>query len=123
MRQTRRDRFADLAVIPAVSVAFLMLAFLLLTATLHSARPTDIALPVSLLGTSSGSYPVLVVDRHGAVSFDTWEGEDALERAAKESGGILVLADRDTLGTDLAKILARLRSLGSSSLSVGVLRP
>lgn len=112
MRVLRRDRFTDLAVVPAVSVAFLMLAFLLLTATLDSAPAPSAAPP-----------PVLTVDQSGAIAFGSQTGEAALRQASQSPAGVLVLADPMGDGARLARILDRLRALDAGPLSLGVLQP
>lgn len=108
----------DAADVPMVSVAFLMLAFLLLTAS-----PGDISVdsvrPPRASASAVESLEPLRIHADGSLAYDAHTGPAALEAASASGREVLPLrADRDLPARHLASILRHLEDIGIGSVNL-----
>lgn len=110
----------DAADVPTVSVAFLMLAFLLLTASLEDIAADSIHPPHAVAG-SVESHEPLRIHANGSLAYGAHTGPAALAAAVASGREVLPLrADRDLPARNLALLLQRLEGtrVGAANLLV-----
>ena len=92
---------------PMVSVAFLMLAFLLITASLHGGE-AGLRPPQATGGSVSGGGRLLHIEPDGTLRSGTLRGAEALSSLSGPDP-VRILVDRDVEARHLAAALGKLR--------------
>ena len=107
-------------IVPMICIAFLMLAFLLLTATLDIQREENIALPGSHAHEKTGASTSLYIRMDGTPEFGDLSGQEAIHAFSVQPAPSRILADRDLEAVHLARILAELRDIGFTEAILAV---
>lgn len=106
------------SIVPMINVVFLLLVFFLMTATIAPPDPFEVALPESRSEEPSETDLALYLSADGQLSWDGVEGEAALLALAESGRGrdagdpLIIRADRELPGVEIARLLARLAALG-----------
>ncbi|MEM9146001.1 MAG: biopolymer transporter ExbD [Pseudomonadota bacterium] len=117
----RRDRTS---VVPMINIVFLLLIFFLLSATVQTLAPFDVAPPASRAEAPVETPETLFIAADGTMAFDQARGEAVFaEIAATGLSRVLVSADRDLPAQRLAQIMGQLGAAGVTSARLVVERP
>lgn len=120
--QPPRRRSAFDSTVPMINVAFLLLAFFLMTSTLAPATPFAVAPPHAAGGLPPEPAPILHVSAAGETGFLDLRGEAALDAfaaaaAASETAGRLRI-DGGAEGRAAARILRELAARGLAAVDL-----
>ncbi|MCR9150648.1 MAG: biopolymer transporter ExbD [Rhodobacteraceae bacterium] len=110
---TRRPRAES--IVPMINVVFLLLIFFLMSADLRAPPPVDVHLPDADVALAQLPPGALYAAADGTLAFGPSRGAAALQ-AAVAGGTVVLRADRDLPGADLARLLARLAALGATEV-------
>jgi len=104
------------SIVPMINVVFLLLIFFVMTAELRPAPPLDLQLPEA--GAERAAVPpgALFAAADGTLAFGAARGAAALAAAVAADGSVVLRADRDLPGAELARLLARLAALGAAEV-------
>lgn len=106
-----RLRFRE-ATVPMINLAFLMLAFFLMLASLGAPPPFALDPPVGgAAQIASASTPVFL-GADGRLVYGVWEGAAVFDALAERRGPIELRADADVPAYVVASLLARLAEIG-----------
>lgn len=104
-----------------VNLAFLLLIFLLLSATLAPPAPFPVTPPVGGTGENVPPGPPLLLSATGELAWGEVRGEAvfaALAAASPAPGPLVLRADRAADARGLARLLARLAALGRGEVAL-----
>ena len=110
---TRRARAES--IVPMINVVFLLLIFFLMSADLRAPPPVEVRLPDADVALAQLPPGALYAGADGTLAFGPSRGAAALQAAVAE-GPVVLRADRDLPGADLARLLARLAALGATEV-------
>lgn len=108
-------------IVPMINVVFLLLIFFLMTATIAPPEPFEVGLPASTTDTAAEVDLALYVSAEGTYAFDGKQGDAALAELVGSGVGrqdgppLIIRADRDLPGKNIAALLNRLLALGITS--------
>lgn len=108
-------------IVPMINVVFLLLIFFLMTATIAPPDPFEIDLPASSKEAAAGVDQALYMNAEGDIAFGGQQGEAAftalLQAGVGQEGAppLIIRADRNVLGKDVAALLKQLSAIGISS--------
>lgn len=106
------------SVVPMINVVFLLLIFFLMTATIAPPEPFEVELPQSVADAPSEVNQALYVAASGEMTWGDHKGEAiyaALARngmAELDAPPLVIRADRNVSGAEIARLLKRLATLG-----------
>lgn len=107
------------AIVPMINVVFLLLIFFLMTASIGTPPPFDLALPEGAGEAQADAPDTLFVSADGTLAFGVGRGPEALAAIAGIAGSgrsLDIRADRDLPADVLARLLPRLAALGLSDV-------
>ncbi|MEM0948534.1 MAG: biopolymer transporter ExbD [Pseudomonadota bacterium] len=112
------------AIVPMISVVFLLLVFFLMTALLVPGPSQDVSLPFGRASDGkAGTADVLYLSSDGQPSFGSVTGARALSLASAVKGPLDLRADAAVPATDLADLLDRLAATGVRDVRLITVRP
>lgn len=105
-----------------INVVFLLLVFFLMTATIAPPEPIEVSPPATEAGSEPEPGAALLAAADGELAFGSSRGDEALAAAiatASEAGEPLLLrADAELEGVELARLLARLAAGGAERVDL-----
>jgi biopolymer transport protein ExbD len=115
------ERRTPESIVPMINVVFLLLVFFLMTATIAPPEPFEVTPPESSAEVPAEVDRPLFVGPDGRIAWGE-QGDDAAILALSEAkmgqaGGppLVIRADRDVPGVEVAQLLARLAEVGISN--------
>ncbi|MGH1370041.1 MAG: biopolymer transporter ExbD [Maritimibacter sp.] len=118
---TRTRRPAE-PILPMINVVFLLLVFFLLTARLAPPTPVEIDPPQAAGGAQEGVADTLYITADATIYFEGATGQDALDLLAQAEGeeSLRLNVDRGLSGQELARFLAKIKTVTSRDLELTV---
>ncbi|WP_208352126.1 ExbD/TolR family protein [Pseudaestuariivita rosea] len=119
---TTPERRKSENIIPMINVVFLLLIFFLMTAQIAPAPPVQIVPPTSADGRSPDEADTLFISAEGKLHFDGKTGDAVLTALADRAPNsvLLIKADAQLDATVIAALLARLQTMGLTSVQLVV---
>lgn len=108
------------SIVPMINVVFLLLIFFLMTAQIAPQEPFEVTLPEARLDKAADGTLILYVSSEGVVGFRSLTGDPALAALIEETdeGPLVLRADADLPGKELARLLTRLRADGLKDIDL-----
>lgn len=109
------------SILPMINVVFLLLIFFLMTATIAPPVPFEVTPPESKAEDQAAADHVLYVAPDGWIAWNGSAGEAVIPAiaAARARGEVaeplMIRADRDVSGVEIARLLRRLAAAGVAS--------
>ncbi len=129
LSEPRRKPRAE-SIVPMINVVFLLLIFFLMTATIAPPEPFEVSPPASKADAPADADQPLFVSAEGTLSWGEATGDQVFFDIASAGLGttpdslLIIRADRDLPGTELARLLKRLAAVGvNRSQLVSVAKP
>ncbi len=110
------------SVVPMINVAFLLLVFFLMTATLAPPDPFETVPPSAERTVAAEQGAVLFVGAGGELALGELRGEQIYEFAGGSAGPLVVRADTRLEAARLSSILARLAAGGVTDIRLIAVR-
>ncbi|MGF1503025.1 MAG: ExbD/TolR family protein [Paracoccaceae bacterium] len=127
--ETRPPRARADSIVPMINIVFLLLIFFLITAASARPVPFPVAPPGSVAEDRADTRRVLFIAADGRLGYGEDRGDAVYARLAEEAAAeessrpLLVRADRQLPGAELARVLTRLGQAGIARVRLVVGRP